>query len=78
AIHALEELINEYRSKGIDILFTGVIGPVRDAFNRGHLIDKIGEENCFMSVQGAVDYVDRHHKKVDAFKEYTLQANGQI
>ncbi|MCB0840984.1 MAG: solute carrier family 26 protein, partial [Bacteroidetes bacterium] len=59
AIHALEELINEYRSKGIDILFTGVIGPVRDAFNRGHLIDKIGEENCFMSVQGAVDYVDR-------------------
>lgn len=78
AIIVLEELIDMYQAKGIHVMFTGLIGPVRDSFRRNQLVDKIGEHNFFMCVQDAVDFVDQkdHKREVSSFSEYTLQANG--
>lgn len=79
AVHALEEVIDDYRQQGIQILFTGVKGPVRDAMVKGHLIEKIGKQHFFMSVQEAVDFLGMSEPvpvdEKEEFEEYTLQSN---
>jgi len=74
AAHMLETLVNDYRQKGIKILFAGVKGPVRDAMDKSHLIDIIGRGHFFMSVQEAVDFVEgRRCEKKERLNEYVLQ-----
>ncbi|MEZ4825083.1 MAG: solute carrier family 26 protein [Bacteroidia bacterium] len=76
-IHGLKEIIENYQRIGLKIYFAAVKGPVRDAFFRAGLIEKIGKEHCFMDVQDAVDY----HDGLDPvngkskFTSYTLQSN---
>ncbi len=74
ALHLLEDLLREYRSRGIEMLFTNVIGPVRDAFSRSHLIEKIGKQNFFMNIADAVEYFDSKANK-EVFAEYIHQTN---
>jgi len=76
-IAAINDLLRKYNGRGIKIYFTSIKGPVRDAFTKSSLVDKIGSENCFMSIQEAVDYyLDKEnlqqHRK---YKEYLDQAN---
>lgn len=77
AMHLVQELVEMYQSKGVELFFTGVKGPVRDALVKGHLIEKIGEQHFFMSVQEAVDFFDQQNeaKQNDVFEKYTLQTN---
>lgn len=78
ALHALEEFVKKYRSRNIKIYFTGVIGPVRDALRKAQLLDEIGEDNLYMTVQQAVNAFDGA-VPTDALngrlKDYTLQTN---
>jgi SulP family sulfate permease len=78
AAHALEDVLEEIRSKDIDLYITGVKGPVRDALHKAGLLDKIGEHNFFMSIQEAVDCYDLQctEGRPPKFKEYTLQSNA--
>ncbi len=55
AMHAVSDLIEDWRKTGLTTYITGVKGPVRDTMVKGHLIEKIGKENFYMSVQEAVD-----------------------
>jgi SulP family sulfate permease len=55
ALHALKELTEEYKSRGIDVLFTGVKGPVRDLFRRSGLADVIGPEQFYLDIPHAVE-----------------------
>ncbi len=76
AMHALEELVDELKEKGIDFYMCDVKGPVRDALRRGHVTEKIGEDHFFISVQNAVDYLeskDHSHNH----RSYVLQTNLQ-
>lgn len=57
-VTALEEIVSDIRNSGRDIYFTDVIGPVRDIMTRSHLIEKIGKENFFLTIQNAVDHYD--------------------
>lgn len=78
ALHALEELITKYRSKNIQVYFTGLIGPVRDTLTRAHLLDKIGRDHLFMTVQQAVDAIDGEGSPTTLngrLENYTLQTN---
>lgn len=76
AAHMLEELVKDYRTKGVKILFAGVKGPVRDAMERSQLIAVIGTTHFFMSVQAAVDFLDNKENMAEQeFKEYVLQYN---
>jgi len=54
-VHALKDIIDLYQSKNIEIAFSGIKGPVRDAMRKGGVIDKINFNHCFMSIQEAVD-----------------------
>ncbi len=79
AIHAVEDLVTEVKGNNRNLFFTGVKGPVRDAMVRGHLIEKIGENNFFMSVQEAVDYHDQQgeSKENSKHQEFILQSNAE-
>jgi len=74
AVHALEEMLEDYQRRKIDLYFTGLKGPVRDALSKAHLVKKIGEDHLFMSVQEAVDCFDQ--KGSPNFQEYILQSNS--
>ncbi len=75
AIHALEELVDDLQAEQISLFFSGVKGPVRDAFVKGHLLEKIGKHAFFMSVQEAVDFHKNQGSQTAKFDDYTLQAN---
>lgn len=77
ATHAITEMLEAYKEKGIQIIFTGVKGPVRDAFQKAHLMEKIGKHHFFMSIQKAVDCIDNEDSKENqAFlSEFLLQVN---
>lgn len=80
AVHAIDDLMDDYNSRGIEVVFSGVKGPVRDALEKGHLTGKIGEDHFFMSIQEAVDYHDQKHSdalsREHKFAEYTLQSDA--
>jgi SulP family sulfate permease len=75
--HAISEVVDLFRSRGIQLFFAGIKGPVRDAMVRSHLMDKVGKENVFMDIQHAVEYFDNTQQNdgQPSHQEYTLQAN---
>jgi len=75
AIHMLEELVEDYKNQGIKLLFTGVRGPLRDAMEKAHFIDKIGKNNFFMGIQQAVNFIDKRQNGTTVFQDYALQSN---
>ncbi len=69
-VFALNELLKKYNSRGIKIYFTNIKGPLRDAFAKSGLIKQIGVENCFMSIQEAVNnYLNKDN--LDQERKYT-------
>lgn len=74
AVKALEDMVMEYRAQGIEFAFASVKGPVRDAMSKAHLIEKIGENHFFMSIQDAIDDYDQTTSQ--KFDGYTTQANS--
>lgn len=75
AIHTLDDMITDFKNQGIQVMFTGVKGPVRDAMVKADMIDKVGKENFFMSVQSAVDrHNTQNHERKD-HNQYILQSN---
>lgn len=71
AIHIIDEVIQNYREKNIQMFFSAVKGPVRDRLKLSHLTEKIGKDHFFMSVQQAVNAIDGVQPDL---KEYVLQA----
>lgn len=78
AIYALDEIINYFKTKNIKLVFTGLKGPVRDTLTKSGLMNKIGENNTFMSIQEAVDcYKNKclENSNSHNFKRYVQQTN---
>lgn len=74
AVKAVEDMVMDYRAQGIEFAFASVKGPVRDAMSKAHLIEKIGENHFFMSIQDAIDDYDQTTSQ--KFDGYTTQANS--
>ncbi|MCG8331837.1 MAG: solute carrier family 26 protein [Chitinophagales bacterium] len=55
-LHAIEEVYNHFKERNIQFFIAGVLGPVRDAFKRYELIEKVGLTNHFMYVSDALEY----------------------
>ena len=78
AIFALEEILDYFKNKNIEVAFTGLKGPVRDTINKSGLIYKIGVDRCFMSIQEAVDCYENTCKgksQEHKFDKYINQTN---
>ena len=78
-IHIIKDVLSFLQTKNIELYFTGMIGPVRDALHKSELMSEIKFENCFLSVQAAVDAFEKHKNnrehKSDHFK-YVEQTNS--
>ena len=77
-VHALIETIDLYSSKGIEITFSGVKGPVRDVMEKGGVISKLGIDNFYMSIQDAVDAYELKNDDKQAkqkFEKFIKQTN---
>ncbi|NNC94909.1 MAG: solute carrier family 26 protein [Chitinophagales bacterium] len=75
AVHALEDIVQNIHDQGRQVYFSSVKGPVRDAMKKGHLFEKIGEKNFFMSIQDAVNYFDNKEEEGNDKVEYVMQTN---
>ena len=75
AIYALFDILKYYKSKGIQMSFTGLKGPVRDKMVKSGLMDLVGPEYFFMSIQGAVDHYNSGFMKENKFQDYINQSN---
>lgn len=73
ATHALHDLVHDYHSDGVQFLISGVKGPIRDIMKKANLIDEIGSNCFFLSVQDALNFLDKSEKP--AFEEVRLQTN---
>jgi len=78
-IHVVKEVFLFLKNKNIELYFTGMIGPVRDTLYKSDLMSEIKFENCFLSVQAAVDAFEAHKNSReiggDNFK-YVQQTNS--
>jgi len=73
-VYALQEVLNHFKTKNIELYFSGLKGPVRDTIFKSGIISEIGTQHCFMSIQEAVDYYKE--KKSDKHKtNYVNQRN---
>ena len=55
-LYALEQLHDTLRSRRIHLYLTGMIGPVRDVLFRSGLMQEMGVESHFLSIQDAIRY----------------------
>lgn len=78
-VYMLNDVITKYRSKNIDIAFTAMKGPVRDVLEKSGIIKKIGYQNCFLSIQEAVDAFEEGKTSKESgikFSDYIKQTNS--
>ncbi|MBS9462603.1 solute carrier family 26 protein [Flagellimonas sp. 389] len=74
AVFMLENLVEEFREKNIKILFSDVIGPVRDIIQKSELVDKIGREHFFVNTLEAYDYALNNTPKNNLQEKISLQS----
>jgi SulP family sulfate permease len=77
AMHALKDLVEDFKMNDITVLFSGIKGPVRDAMAKASLIKTVGEDHFFMSIQDGVDaFAAQSDKEAGKdMQEYVLQTN---
>ncbi len=78
ALHMLHDLTKDLRHQGVELYFSSVIGPVRDAMARAHLVEEIGEDHFQMSIEDAVAVIDGKsgaENSTEPLSSYTLQTN---
>lgn len=77
-VFMLRELIMHYENLKIEIVFSGMKGPVRDVLDKSGIMSKIGYTNCFMSIQEAVDNYNKREMNLDfegKYATYIKQTN---
>ena len=75
-LHAIEEVYNHFNERNIQFFIAGVLGPVRDAFKRYELIEKVGITNHFMYVSDALEYYRQEKSGQQAlWTDHAIQHN---
>lgn len=54
AAHAFQDLVRRLEEQGVTLLLSGVKGPVRDAFARSGITERVGQDAFFMRIHEAV------------------------
>lgn len=54
AMHELHNFVETQHARGLNVVFAGLIGPVRDLFKKEQLFSFIGRQNFYFSVPEAV------------------------
>ncbi len=78
AVYALNEVLDYFREKNIEVAFTGLKGPVRDIMNKSGFMKKVGDDHFFMSIQEAIDCYEAmciNDPKEKKYQKYIKQTN---
>src|SRR5690554_4852115 len=74
--HEIEDWINNWHKKDIQVAITGARGPVRDILVKWNMIKKLGEEYIFINMSDAVQFLNKEEVKASFDKKkYALQSN---
>ena len=73
AVHAILDLVADYKKRNIRFLMSNVKGPVRDTIRRTKVRSEIGPDNFFLSIEDALQYLETNTKK--EYQDITLQSN---
>lgn len=65
-LHAIEEIDEYLDEQGITFYVAGLLGPVRDAFQRAGLFEQLGQQKHFLYVSDAIDYYKTSDQEQDA------------
>ncbi|WP_111706308.1 SulP family inorganic anion transporter [Lutibacter citreus] len=77
-VYMLKDLIKHYKSVGVEIVFSGMKGPVRDVLDKSGIMSKIGYINCFMGIHEAVNNFEKRKKDMNIepkYSKYIKQTN---
>ena len=69
---ALALLIDRVRSAGVEISFSGVNEVLMEALKRTHLLEKIGEDHIYPTMESAVCEVQEHAHRGGTEKDCPL------
>ena len=74
-LHTLEDMYQDLKDKGVEILFSGMIGPVRDILTRSGFMQETGNDHQFMNIEDTVNFINATNIKVDDFQSHVFQYN---
>ncbi|MFY0686997.1 MAG: solute carrier family 26 protein [Cyclobacteriaceae bacterium] len=75
SLQSLRELISELQNQGINVAFSGLIGPVRDYLHKTGFTKELGESHFFIDVDTAIAYFDDNNVVNKAAFKHALQTN---
>ncbi len=75
ALHVLKDMYVDLKEKGIKLIFTSLIGPVRDTMKRSGLFEKMGKDNFYMNIPNAVISLDGNIEQHKHLESYKMQSN---
>jgi SulP family sulfate permease len=59
-LFVLTRFLDALEKQNVGLYLCGMIGPVRDKLYRSGLMERMGAERNFLSIQSALDYLDSH------------------
>ncbi|MEM6265352.1 MAG: solute carrier family 26 protein [Bacteroidota bacterium] len=71
ALHMMHDLIEDYRKAGIELYMADVKGPIRDTLKRSGVLDMLGEDHMFMTIDLAVKTIK--HDTPSPHRAYATQ-----
>ncbi len=74
-LHTLEDLYRELTEKNVEVLFSGMIGPVRDILTRSGFIKTLGVARQFMNINDTIQYIDNTKINLNCDESLTMQFN---
>lgn len=76
AIYMIRKLLIAYKRRKIQVLFSGLKGPVRDKFNQNRIYTELGEEFFFVNIEDAEKYL--RGEKTSYSSEVARQSNFKL
>ncbi|MEX0289889.1 MAG: SulP family inorganic anion transporter [Flavobacteriaceae bacterium] len=78
AVHMLRQTIDELRSRNIELVIAGAIGPTRDIFYSSGLIHDIGRANFFVKTSEAFEHCKSLSRKSAIEEKISLQSKKSL
>lgn len=77
AVNLLKQIVGDLKTKEIQLLIAGAIGPTRDTLFTSGLAEAIGSENLFVRTHEAFDACQNHEKSTDIQRKISRQIKGK-
>ncbi|MCL4143878.1 UNVERIFIED_CONTAM: hypothetical protein GTU68_019170 [Idotea baltica] len=73
AVQLLKDLVEDYRKRKIRFIIANARGPMRDVLKINNMVKRIGADNFYLSVNGAINELKKGERS--GIKDLALQSN---